>query len=61
MFQEYGSIESASIIKNHHTQKSKGCGFVKFEDPDAAKAAVEVRIDLAEHWSYSHFFRFIGS
>jgi len=26
----YGSVESVTIIKNHQTQKSKGCGFVKF-------------------------------
>ena len=28
--QEYGQVESVTIIKNHQTNKSKGCGFVKF-------------------------------
>jgi len=26
----YGPVESVTIIKNHQTQKSRGCGFVKF-------------------------------
>mmetsp|Transcript_10542 Transcript_10542/g.43013 ORF Transcript_10542/g.43013 Transcript_10542/m.43013 type:complete len:673 (+) Transcript_10542:185-2203(+) len=28
--EEYGPVESVTIIKNHQTNKSKGCGFVKF-------------------------------
>lgn len=28
--QEYGPVESVAIIKNHQTNKSKGCGFVKY-------------------------------
>merc|ERR1712137_1351877 len=39
MFEEYGPVESVSIIKNHHTQKSKGCGFVKFCDREDAQSA----------------------
>jgi len=39
MFEEFGAVESVSIIKNHHTQKSKGCGFVKFYDREHAQTA----------------------
>eukprot|EP00029_Vermamoeba_vermiformis_P011877 TRINITY_DN6684_c0_g1_i1.p1 TRINITY_DN6684_c0_g1~~TRINITY_DN6684_c0_g1_i1.p1 ORF type:complete len:541 (-),score=88.99 TRINITY_DN6684_c0_g1_i1:345-1967(-) len=28
--EEYGPVENVTIIKNHQTNKSKGCGFVKF-------------------------------
>ncbi|KAL6071263.1 Flowering time control protein FCA, variant 2 [Balamuthia mandrillaris] len=35
----FGPIESVTIIKNHHTQKSKGCGFVKFEFREDAMEA----------------------
>lgn len=28
--EEYGQVESVSIIKNHQTNKSKGCGFIKY-------------------------------
>jgi RNA recognition motif-containing protein len=30
MVEEYGPVESVTIIKNHQTNQSKGCGFVKF-------------------------------
>lgn len=28
--QKFGPVESVTIIKNHQTNKSKGCGFVKY-------------------------------
>uniref|UniRef100_A0A7S4HI81 RRM domain-containing protein n=1 Tax=Vannella robusta TaxID=1487602 RepID=A0A7S4HI81_9EUKA len=42
---EYGEIESVTIIQNHQTNRSKGCGFVKFafrEDAASALAALKV-------------------
>jgi len=30
IIEEFAPVESVTIIKNHHTNKSKGCGFVKF-------------------------------
>lgn len=42
--EEYGDVESVTIIKNHQTNKSKGCGFVKFSfREDAAQALVELK------------------
>jgi len=35
----YGAVESTTIIKNHQTNKSKGCGFVKFMYREDAMAA----------------------
>ena len=35
----YGDIENVTIIKNHATNKSRGCGFIKFKyREDAAEA-----------------------
>jgi len=46
----YGEIESVSIIKNHVTGKSRGCGFVKFAfREDAALALQEIR-DSQKRW-----------
>lgn len=35
----YGPVEIVTVIKNHQTQKSKGCGFVKFVFREDAMAA----------------------
>jgi RNA recognition motif-containing protein len=42
--ESYGPVESVTVIKNHHTQKSKGCGFVKFVFREDAMAAYLVRV-----------------
>jgi RNA recognition motif-containing protein len=45
--EEYGPVENVTIIKNHQTNKSKGCGFVKFvfrEDAAAAIAGIKSRM-----------------
>jgi len=42
--EEYGEVESVTIIKNHQTNRSKGCGFVKFSfREDAAHALSELK------------------
>lgn len=38
LFSQYGTIESASIIKDRDTGRSKGFGFVELEDEGAKKA-----------------------
>lgn len=41
MFAEYGTVESASVITDRDTGRSKGFGFVELEDDAQAKAAIE--------------------
>ncbi len=40
-FAQYGAIEEAVVIKERGTNRSKGFGFVTFEQEDAAEAAIE--------------------
>ena len=39
-FNKYGTISSCKILKDKETQKSKGCGFVKFTDKKSAVRAL---------------------
>ena len=41
MFEEYGAVISAKIIRDHYTKKSLGYAFVKMGDKDAALKAIE--------------------
>ena len=41
MFSKYGEVESCSIMKDPHSQESRGFGFVKMMTPDQAEAAKE--------------------
>lgn len=41
LFKDFGNIESAKVIMDRETGRSKGFGFVEFADDDAAKAAME--------------------
>ena len=41
MFAEFGDIESAVVISDKFSGRSKGFGFVEFADDEAAKAAME--------------------
>ena len=41
MFEKYGEVESCSIMKDPHTQESRGFGFVKMVTSDQADAAKE--------------------
>jgi len=41
--EEYGKVENVAIIKNHQTNKSKGCGFVKYYYREDAINALAVR------------------
>ena len=40
LFAEYGTVESAQIITDRDTNRSKGFGFVEFSDDTAAQAAI---------------------
>jgi cold-inducible RNA-binding protein len=41
LFKDFGAVTSAKVIIDRETNRSKGFGFVEFEDDAAAKAAVE--------------------
>lgn len=56
MAEEYGEVESVSIIKNHHTNKSKGCGFIKFVHREDAQDAFVVSEILIFFYSFVGFF-----
>lgn len=40
IFEEYGAVKSAKIIKDRETGKSKGFGFVEMLDDESAKKAI---------------------
>src|SRR5215510_4985711 len=40
MFEQHGSVESARIITDRDTGRSKGFGFVEMSDDEAAKTAI---------------------
>jgi hypothetical protein len=41
--EEYGPVENVTIIKNHQTNHSKGCGFIKYVFREDAMDALAVR------------------
>jgi len=41
MFTEYGTVESAEVISDRTTGRSKGFGFVEMTSDDEAQAAIE--------------------
>ena len=47
LFEEYGEISSAKVIKDRYTGKSRGFGFVELANEDLAKKAIE-ELDRAE-------------
>jgi cold-inducible RNA-binding protein len=40
IFSEFGKVESAQVIMDRETNRSKGFGFVEFENDEDAKSAV---------------------
>ena len=40
LFSEFGTVASAKVIIDRESNRSKGFGFVEFEDDEAAKAAI---------------------
>ena len=54
-FKEYGDILEAQIIRNHKTQESKGCAFIKF----ASMTKGEETIRLLKNHNAPDVFRFI--
>jgi RNA recognition motif-containing protein len=41
LFKEFGEVASAKVIMDRETGRSKGFGFVEFEDDAAGKAAMD--------------------
>lgn len=41
LFSSYGEVSSAKILREKHTGRSKGFGFVEMSDDEAAKSAIE--------------------
>jgi RNA recognition motif-containing protein len=41
LFAEFGDVESAVVISDKFSGRSKGFGFVEFTDDEAVKAAME--------------------
>ena len=41
MFSQYGSVESAEVISDRDTGRSKGFGFVEMNSGDEAQAAIK--------------------
>jgi len=48
LFQEYGSVDSAKVITDRDTGRSKGFGFVEMSDEAEAKSAIQA-LDGAEY------------
>ena len=45
LFAEFGAVQSAKVIFDRETNRSKGFGFVEMEDADAGRAAIEALND----------------
>jgi RNA recognition motif-containing protein len=41
LFKQFGDVASAKVIFDRETNRSKGFGFVEFDDDDAAKKAID--------------------
>lgn len=40
-FAKFGTVESARVVTDRHTGRSRGYGFVEFADTESANAAIE--------------------
>lgn len=48
LFAEFGEVDSAKVVTDRETGRSRGFGFVEMSDDDAGKAAIEA-LDGQEH------------
>ncbi len=46
MFAKHGSVDSAKVITDRESGRSRGFGFVEMEDDDEASKAIEATNDL---------------
>lgn len=45
LFTEFGAVQSAKVIFDRDTQRSKGFGFVEMEDDEAGRTAIDAMND----------------
>lgn len=45
LFSQYGTVESANVIMDRATNRSKGFGFVEMSTPEEAQKAIEALND----------------
>jgi RNA recognition motif-containing protein len=48
LFAPFGAVQSAQVIQDRDTGKSKGFGFVEMPDADAARAAIQALNDTEQ-------------
>jgi RNA recognition motif-containing protein len=48
LFAPFGAVQSAQVIQDRDTGKSKGFGFVEMSDADAARAAIQALNDTEQ-------------
>lgn len=41
LFEEFGAVNSATVVTDKYTGRSRGFGFVEMSDPDTADAALK--------------------
>ena len=48
LFAPFGAVQSAQVIQDRDTGRSKGFGFVEMSDADAARAAIQALNDTEQ-------------
>lgn len=48
LFAPFGAVQSAQVIQDRDTGRSKGFGFVEMSDTDAARAAIQALNDTEQ-------------
>ena len=51
LFSQYGSVQSAEVISDRDTGRSKGFGFVEMSTEAEAKAAIDSLHDSGGRWA----------
>jgi hypothetical protein len=51
-FSVFGKIRSVRIPRDLHTKQHRGYGFITFDDPESAKAAVQSELQMGMYFIY---------